>query len=214
MKHLLVFLLLPLSLATAADAPRKSDPFAGLLAAPDQLVKAREPLGLTDDQQKRLRELYTENEPAHRAKSAAIGEAQRALRAALEKQPVDEEDSMIRFAALLDAERAVKELEFRVLVAARAVLTAEQVAKMRALPSRAPAPASSSSREDALKAKLERLQQIIKARESAGKPPREHEQAIRELERAVREMDVEKAEPLVNNLLRALGEPPAGARVQ
>jgi hypothetical protein len=30
----------------------------------------------------------------------------------------------------------------------------------------------------------------------------------------VREKDVEKAEPLVNDLLRALGEPPAGARVQ
>lgn len=213
MKRLLLLLLLPFTLASAADPPRKIDPFAGLLAAPDQLVKARDQLGLGDDQQKRLREIHETNYSDYRKKTAEVADAQRALSAALEKQPVNEADAHTCFAALLAAERAVKELEFRVLVAARAVLTVEQATKMRSLQSGGASSVSAPSREDAVKVKLERLQQLIKERERAGQPPREREETIRELERVVREKNVEKAEPLVDELLRALGETPSGAAV-
>jgi len=213
MKRLLLLLLVPVAfaIALAADKPPKSDPFAGLLAAPDQLMKGREQLGLDAAQQKRLREIHDANFPAYREKTAAVPEAQSALRAVLEKQPLDEKEATARFDALLAAERAVKEIEFRTLVAARAVLTPEQFGKMGMLQRGTSSSKSTDSRESEIKEKLERLQAIIKERERAGKPPREHEKALRELERAVREKDIEKAEPLVNELLRALGEKPAGA---
>lgn len=101
MKRLLTVLFLPLSLALAADGPRKPDPFAGLLVAPDQVMKARSKLGLTDAQQKQLRVIYDANRPDYDAKAAAIAPAQQALRAALEKQPLDESEAAALFTALL-----------------------------------------------------------------------------------------------------------------
>lgn len=97
----------------------------------------------------------------------------------------------------------MKEAEFGVLLASRAVLTPEQFEKLRAPSASAP---STSSREDAVKQKLERLKQLIAERERAGKPPRE-------LECAVRDTDAAKAEQLADLLLRALGETPGGASI-
>jgi Spy/CpxP family protein refolding chaperone len=207
MKSLLVALvLLPFASAFAADSPQRSNPFGGLLAAPEQLMKAREALGLSAEQQQRLRGIHEAHYPAFQKKGAAVGEAQRALRAALEQQPTDEKVCTMRFAELLEAERAAKEIEFHALLSARMILSPEQMEKLRASASRPAGPESPASREGAIKAKMERLQQRVQALERAGTPPREHERAFRELERAVREKNVEQAEGLIDALLGALRE--------
>lgn len=197
MKRLALLLLLPLHLATAAEAPRPANPLSGLLAAPNDLIKAREPLGLSDEQVAKLREIHEARFPQYREKAEAVGEAQRALRDVLATQPIDEKEAGTRFEALMRAEAAVKEIEFRALLAARVVLTPEQVEKMRA---HAPGP------QIAVKEKFERLKALVGERERAGRPPREHEQAFRELEKAMRDKDAARAEQIVDALLRALSE--------
>ena len=197
MIRLALLLFLPLHLATAADAPRPANALSGLLAAPNDLIKAREPLGLSGEQVAELREIHETRFPQYREKSEAVGVAQRALRDALAAQPIDEKAVGARFEALLRAEAAVKEIEFRALLAARVVLTPEQFEKMRA---HAPGP------QIAVKEKFERLKALVGERERAGRPPREHEQAFRELENAVREKDAARAEQIVDALLRALSE--------
>lgn len=210
MKHLFLLLLLLPQLVFAADPPRKPDPFAGLLVAPDQLVKARAALDLTDEQVTKLRAVYETNISAYRTKATAVGGAQSALREVLLQQPPNAKVARECFAALLDAERAVKEIEFATLLDTRTVLTAEQFTRMRTLAGGASS-SSTVSREEAVKQKLERLKQIIQERERAGRSPREHEKAIRELEQAVRDKDIPKVDQLIDALLRALGETPADA---
>lgn len=196
MKRLALLLLLPLHLATAADAPRPANPLAGLLAAPNDLIKAREPLGLSDEQVAKLREIHDAHFPQYREKSEAVGEAQRALRDVLVAQPIDEKVAGTRFEALMQAESAVKAIEFRALLAARTVLTSEQFEKVRA----------HGHGQTVVKEKFERLKALVGERERAGRPPREHEQAFRELEKAMREKDAARAEQIVDALLRALSE--------
>jgi len=196
MKRLALLLLLPLHLALAADTPRPANPLSGLLAAPNDLIKAREPLGLSDEQVAKLREIHDAHFPQYREKAEAVGEAQRALRDVLASQPIDEKAAGTRFEALMRAEAAVKEMEFRALLAARTVLTPEQYEKMRAY----------GQGQTAAKEKFERLKALVGERERAGRPPREHEQAFRELEKAMREKDAARAEQIVDALLRALSE--------
>ena len=68
------------------------------------------------------------------------------------------------------------------------------------------AASAAPSSEEAIKAKIERLKGIVEARVKAGNPPREQEKQIRELEGAISEKDAAKAEPLLDELLRVLGD--------
>lgn len=63
---------------------------------------------------------------------------------------------------------------------------------------------SKSSREAAVREKIERLKGIVRRRQAEGNPPREQEKTIRDLESAVRERDVDRAEQLADVLLVAL----------
>lgn len=210
---LLAALLLPGG--APAQSPKKPQAAAGLLFPPEALIKAQAELGLSDSQTAAIRGAAEAALPEFREKQRVAEERAQALRAALQAEPPDESVARSSLAALLDAERAVKELEFSVLFAARMTLSAEQRTKARALASRAaPATAETSGEaEQRVGAKLQRLQTLIEQLERDGRPPREHEAKVLQLRELVRVRDVAAAEKLIDELLEALGPQKSGANL-
>lgn len=130
MKPILVAtaLVLASSVAPALDLRR--------LVQPDTLTAHRETLAFTAEQEAELTRLYE----SAKAEAAPLEEAVRTEETSLDETlraaTLEPGAAEAKFAKLLEAESALKQLQFKTLLALRAVLTPEQVEKAAELASR------------------------------------------------------------------------------
>ncbi len=129
---LLVCVSLMSSVALAQGFPGKKDVFKGKLFAPNIILEHQDELGLTKEQ-------FTAIKAAVVEVQANVAEHEWDLRAAymktlasLDESPIDEEQVMKNVEAALLAENQVKQLQVRMLIRLRKLLTDEQVEYLQA----------------------------------------------------------------------------------
>lgn len=157
MKPSLVVLTFLLSgtAALALDLPR--------LIKPETLTAHRDALAFTAEQETELTRIYESAKAEAAALEEAVRTAQTALEETLRAPSLDPGASEARFSQMLEAENTLKQLQFKTLLALRAVLTPEQVEKATQLASRdtqesAPLMATIESKAQRLKAAFDSLE--------------------------------------------------------
>lgn len=179
------------------------DPLSGLLFPPEAVIEHRAKLGLSETQVTSIKAEVEAALPTYRDLQRSAEAHAKALHTALQKTPLDEAAVRSQHGALLNAERAVKELEFKVMLKVRLILTEEQLAQARSL-SGSSASQPKDAAQQRVAQKLDALKAIVEKLEHSGKPPREHEAKLKQLQQLVRENNAAEAEVLIDELLRQL----------
>lgn len=112
----------------ALDLPR--------LIKPETLTAHREALAFTSEQETELTRIYESAKEEARPLEEAVRKEESALQDLLRKETLEPGSAEANFSALLTAENQLKQLQFKTLLALRAVLTPEQIEKAVTLESR------------------------------------------------------------------------------
>lgn len=105
------------------------------LVTPDTLMSFRDALGFTPEQEAELSRIYETAKTEAESLEEAVRAEEEALNEKLRSEALDSAAVEANFDALLAAETKLKQLQFKTLLALRAVLTPEQIAKAVALES-------------------------------------------------------------------------------
>lgn len=103
------------------------------LVSPETLTAFGETLGFSTDQQTELARIYESAKSEGILLEEAVKRAEEALNAKLRTETIDDDEAAADFGELLAAESKLKQLQFKTLLALRAVLSPEQLAKALAL---------------------------------------------------------------------------------
>lgn len=129
---LLVFLSLIFSVAQAEGASAKKDVFKGKLFAPNVILEHQDELGLTKEQFTAIKMAVVEVQSNIAEHEWDLREAYLKTLASLDESPIDEEKVLKSVAEALLAENQVKQLQVRMLIRLRKLLTDEQVEFLQA----------------------------------------------------------------------------------
>ncbi len=129
---LLVFLSLIASVAQADGLPGKKDVFKGKLFAPNIILEHQDELGLTKEQFTAIKTAVVEVQASIAGHEWDLREAYMKTLASLDESPIDEEKVLKSVEEALLAENQVKQLQVRMLIRLRKLLTEEQVEYLRA----------------------------------------------------------------------------------
>lgn len=187
--------------SSALRAAKVEDWLARGLLHPGLISAVQEELALTDEQQARLKEqLETARQQAEPLEQA-VKQQQQALGRLLEDPAADADAATAQLGRLIEAEKAVKELQLRTLISLRDVLTPEQLTKAKKLrPRQMPAAqAAGAATEQGVMAKVERLRV---GAESAGVPLTEAMKARgQEIEGMIQAKDFQAADAALDRLM-------------
>ena len=129
---LLVCVSLISSVALAQGFPGKKDVFKGKLFAPNIILEHQDELGLTKEQFTAIKAAVIEVQANVAEHEWDLREAYMKTLASLDESPIDEEQVMKNVKAALLAENQVKQLQVRMLIRLRKLLTDEQVEYLQA----------------------------------------------------------------------------------
>ena len=129
---LLVCVSLISSVALAQGIPGKKDVFKGKLFAPNIILEHQDELGLTKEQFTAIKAAVVEVQANVAEHEWDLREAYMQTLASLDESPIDEEQVMKNVEAALLAENQVKQLQVRMLIRLRKLLTDEQVEYLQA----------------------------------------------------------------------------------
>lgn len=132
MPILLVFLSLISSVALAEGAPGKKDVFKGKLFAPNIILEHQDELDLTKEQFTAIKTAVVEVQASIAGHEWDLREAYLQTLASLDESPIDEEKVLKSVEKALLAENQVKQLQVRMLIRLRMLLTDEQVEYLQA----------------------------------------------------------------------------------
>jgi hypothetical protein len=120
------------SAALAQGFPAKKDVFKGKLFAPNIILEHQDALGLTKEQFTAIKAAVVEVQANVAEHEWDLREAYMRTLASLDESPIDEEQVMKNVEAALLAENQVKQLQVRMLIRLRKLLTDEQVEFLQA----------------------------------------------------------------------------------
>ncbi|MCB1207526.1 MAG: periplasmic heavy metal sensor [Verrucomicrobiae bacterium] len=103
------------------------------LVTPETIFAFRDSLAFTPEQESELKQIFEKAKSESNALEDAVKTTEESLNDLLRTQELDSGDAETAFQALLDAEEKLKLLQFRTLLALRAVLDPEQISKARSL---------------------------------------------------------------------------------
>ncbi len=129
---LLVFLSLISSVALAEGPPGKKDVFKGKLFAPNIILEHQDELDLTKEQFTAIKTAVVEVQANIAEHEWDLREAYMQTLASLDESPIDEEKVLKSVEKALLAENQVKQLQVRMLIRLRMLLTDEQVEYLQA----------------------------------------------------------------------------------
>jgi Spy/CpxP family protein refolding chaperone len=129
---LLVCVSLISSVALAQGIAGKKDVFKGKLFAPNIILEHQDELGLTKEQFTAIKAAVVEVQANVAEHEWDLREAYMQTLASLDESPIDEEQVMKNVEAALLAENQVKQLQVRMLIRLRKLLTDEQVEYLQA----------------------------------------------------------------------------------
>ena len=132
MPLLLVFLSLISSVALAQGLPGKKDVFKGKLFAPNIILEHQDELDLTKEQFTAIKTAVVEVQANIAEHEWDLREAYSQTLASLDESPIDEEKVLENVEKALLAENQVKQLQVRMLIRLRMLLTDEQVEYLQA----------------------------------------------------------------------------------
>ena len=132
MPLLLVFLSLISSVALAQGLPGKKDVFKGKLFAPNIILEHQDELDLTKEQFTAIKTAVVEVQANIAEHEWDLREAYLQTLASLDESPIDEEKVLENVEKALLAENQVKQLQVRMLIRLRMLLTDEQVEYLQA----------------------------------------------------------------------------------
>jgi hypothetical protein len=171
------------------------------------LYKYREKIGITEDQLKVIAGIMREAQPAFDEGKRQLEEAASALQKILREDRPNDDEADEKMRALLDCEGEIKMHQLRTLLAVRAQLKPEQLAKARELRDQLIAQAKSeTSQRERVNKKLEQLRTAIRTRSESGEiGPEiiEGAKGIYEMLNAGKEAEAEKR---IDDLLGKVGD--------
>lgn len=132
MPILLVFLSLISSVAMAEGLPGKKDVFKGKLFAPNIILEHQDELDLTKEQFTAIKTAVVEVQASIAGHEWDLREAYLQTLASLDESPIDEEKVLKNVEKALLAENQIKQLQVRMLIRLRMLLTDEQVEYLQA----------------------------------------------------------------------------------
>ena len=127
---LLCFCLMS-TVALAQGLPGKKDVFKGKLFAPNIILEHQDELGLTKEQFTAIKAAVVEVQASVAGHEWDLREAYMKTLESLDEKPIDEEQVLKNVEAALLAENQVKQLQVRMLIRLRMLLTDEQVEYLR-----------------------------------------------------------------------------------
>ena len=128
----LVFLSLISSVAHAQGVPGNKDVFKGKLFAPNIVLQHQDELGLTKEQFTAIKTAVVEVQANIAEHEWDLREAYLQTLASLDESPIDEDKVLKSVEKALLAENQVKQLQVRMLIRLRKLLTDEQVEYLQA----------------------------------------------------------------------------------
>jgi len=161
-----------LVVASTAASAQQADPLSRHLVPPSLIMEKADEIGLSDEQRRTVQRAAEHAHQQATEKKAPLEKAMQALAAELAKDKIDADTARAILDDMLDAERAMKQLQLELLIGANNALTAQQrktLQKMRI----AAHPQRRQQLEERLKAKLQRVQEGLQAKLKAGQHPLE-----------------------------------------
>ncbi|MFM2166814.1 MAG: hypothetical protein RIS79_1185 [Verrucomicrobiota bacterium] len=159
MKHLILTLLVS---ATAAFAGPEQLLNAGLLS-PEIIQQIKPELGLTAEQEAKMKTLLTEAKAKGAGTESALKEQQKTLQQMLRDPSTTVETASDMLGKVLTSEGEVKQLQLRTLLALRDVLTPEQQKKAVKLTLASKAVSAKSDLQSTVRAKANKLRTAVDA---------------------------------------------------
>src|SRR6266511_2239146 len=164
----------------AEEAARDSAAQVPVFLPFDFYPRHREELGLNEEQVREMQRIADGMREAAKKSEAERARRTKALQEVVSRNPIDLEQAMESFQAVLNAENELKALQFRGGLTMRNALSPEQFGKLQSL-----APKESASRRVEVRAEFhERLQQLKREvhQRLGGEPPREIMERIEQIE--------------------------------
>ena len=189
-----------------AEEPSRSSAKGAVFLPFDFYPKHREALGLNEEQVREMQRIADGMRDSGQKLEGERRERTKALQEVMTRNPVEPENAMERFRAVLEAENEMKRLQFRNALAMRKLLSPEQTAKLESL-----AKKQSGEGGDAKRAIRERLDQVreeIRKRAGGGEPPRDVMERFKQIEQAARQGQMEEAKEQLGAMLRHLRDEP------
>ncbi len=187
-----------------AQEPR--DVLAQHLAPPQLIMQTADELGLSEEQRENIRSTVENAHTEGSGKNSALESAVKALQAELGKAPVNEATALEKLDALLEAERGMKQVHLKLMIAVNNALTVEQRKKLGAMIRQQSGGKHAGATEQRLHAKLERVKNGVEQKVQAGEHPQSVADLMGEFPKLMEQGKIDEAEALLEKALTMLGE--------
>jgi Spy/CpxP family protein refolding chaperone len=199
----------------AEEAKRDIAPQAPVFLPFDFYPRHHAELGLNEEQVRVMQRIEEGMRETTQKLEGERSKRTKALQESMARNPIDVEQAMERFQAVLNAENELKAIQFRSGIAMRNSLSPEQVKKVQVLATKEGALRGSGVRV-VINERLEQLRAEIHKR-TGGEPPPEIVEQIKQIEQSAKEGRFSEAKSQLERVLRHLREgsepaPAAGAK--
>lgn len=170
---LLTTLLLSACPLLAADVPApKSDPFAGAFFPPEVIVQMHSQIGMTQQQLEAFQARVTKNQQQSEELRKKLESESSVLATLVKSERLEESAVLAQLDKVLDAERELKHLHIRLMVAIKNLLTPEQQARLHEITKDGGAKIAEATRTRLMQ-KVERVKESAQAYAAGGRDPSE-----------------------------------------
>jgi hypothetical protein len=133
LRGFLALLFVPVLISSADAQGGTAREFRGDLFPPDLILRAAEPLGLSDDQRSAVAALVKETKKAFVDGQSKLRDTTDILSKTVKGSSISEQTALDQFTATLEAEKEMKRAQFLMLIRAKNLLTPAQQEKLRAI---------------------------------------------------------------------------------
>lgn len=200
-RRLLILGLFLLLCTRSAVAQPPGDPLQELLVSPDVLARHRAELKLTEEQLSEIRARAEKAAPQVQAAQQRSNKAMGRLAELLAADKVDEEAALRQLDEVLAREKEQKRIHLRVMIQIRNALTAEQRQLALRLQRKSVSPESIQKR---LKEKLALIENAMRDRAKAGRPPNNVVAYMQKFPELMQNGQVREAESVLDRVLAML----------
>ena len=198
----LCILLLVVASDRGAAQQQAGDPLQRLLVSPDELMRHREEIGLTDEQIERIHVLLQKVEPEFRELDKRARDSMDRLAELLSKEELDEDATRKQLDHFLEIQKEQQRRHLWTMIQIRNELTPEQCqTATRILQTQH----SAEDLERRLREKLARIETTMRSRAQAGPPPPEVVSLMQNFPVLMQNGRTREAEQLLDRVIGTLG---------
>ncbi len=201
--------LLPMVMSVVVTIPvvaqdTTDNPFQRLLISPEVLIQHQSQLGLTSAQVDKIRSQVEATAPKAQRLQNDMEKAMGGLAELLSADQVDTDAALKQLDAVLAAEKALKSMHLKLLIAMRNQLTDEQRQMAMKLQHAPGGNANAAGREQRIRANLTKIQKAIQAKAAAGEQPMEAVAMLEKFSEMMQQGRVAQAENVLQRVAAML----------